>query len=43
MTEEAKAKRREYFKQWRKANKEKAKEYNARYWEKKAQEEGQQE
>lgn len=28
--------RREYFKQWRSNNKDKVKEYNKRYWEKKA-------
>ncbi len=28
--------RREYFRQWRSNNKDKVKEYNKRYWEKKA-------
>ena len=30
--------RREYLRQWRAANKDKVKKYNATYWEKKAQE-----
>lgn len=39
MSEEAKAKQREYLREWRKRpeNKEKQKQYNRRYWEKKAQ------
>lgn len=36
MTDQAKKQRNEYAKKWREANKEKTKEYNARYWEKKA-------
>lgn len=35
MTEEAKALRREYEKKWRKANPEKVKAKNQRYWERK--------
>ena len=41
MTEQARAKRNEYAKKYREANKDRIKEYNTRYWEKKArQEEG---
>ena len=36
MTEDAKQKRREYYKKWREKNREKVKEYNVRYWSKKA-------
>lgn len=36
MTDQAKKQRNEYAKKWREANKEKTKEYNQRYWEKKA-------
>lgn len=36
MTEQAKAKRREYKKAWNAANKDKVKAYAQRYWEKKA-------
>lgn len=34
--EEVKAAQREYFKAWRAANKEKVREHNRRYWEKRA-------
>lgn len=37
MTEQAKQKRKEYFKQWRKENKDRIKGYQAKYWEKKTQ------
>ncbi len=36
MTEEAKQARREYYKNWRKKNPGKGKEYASRYWNKKA-------
>lgn len=36
MTEEAKRLRRQYLRDWRKANPEKSEEYSRRYWEKKA-------
>lgn len=36
MTDQAKKQRNEYAKKWREANKEKVKEYQAKYWEKKA-------
>lgn len=36
MTETAKEARREYLRNWRKANREKAKAYQERYWEKMA-------
>ena len=36
MTEQAKKAKKDYMKKWRDANREKTKEYNARYWEKKA-------
>ena len=38
MTEEAKAARRAYYREWYRANKEKVKESAARHWEKKARE-----
>ena len=38
MTEAAKAARREYKKKWQRENADKVKEYQARYWDKKAQE-----
>ncbi len=38
MTEEALKARREYYKNWRKKNPHKDKEYHERYWSKKAQE-----
>lgn len=40
LSEEARLKRNEYMREWRAANRDKVKEYNARYWENKAQEEG---
>lgn len=36
MSEEARAKMREYYRHYREQNKERIKEYNRRYWEKKA-------
>lgn len=36
MTEEAKEAKRAYYREWRKKNPNKGKEYTARYWEKKA-------
>lgn len=36
MTEEAKAAKKAYHKEWRARNKDKIKEYNRRYWEKQA-------
>lgn len=36
LTDEATKARREYYKKWREANKEKRKEYLKQYWEKKA-------
>lgn len=36
MTEQARQKQRDYYKAWREANKEKIKQYNAKYWERKA-------
>lgn len=41
MTNEAKEKRREYYRAWRAANPEKVKANNARYWERKAERERQ--
>jgi len=38
LTEEAKEKRRAYYRKWREKNPGKAAEYMARYWEKKARE-----
>lgn len=38
MTEEAKKKANEYMKSWRRQNKDKVKQYNENYWERKAQE-----
>lgn len=34
--EAARAERREYYRQWRAANRDKVKEHNRRYWEKRA-------
>lgn len=39
MTPEAKAARAEYYRQWRQKNKDKRREYQRRYWERKAQQE----
>ena len=36
MTEEAKKARQEYRREWQRKNKDRVKEYNERYWEKKA-------
>ena len=36
MTEEAKEKQRQYYREWRKKNPDKIRENNRRYWEKKA-------
>ena len=39
MTDEARAKRAEYMREWRKKNPEKVREANARYWQRKAEQE----
>lgn len=39
LSEEAKAKKREYQREWRARNRDRVREYNRRYWEAKAQEE----
>lgn len=36
MTEKAKAARRDYYRRWRKENRDKVRQYNANYWQKKA-------
>lgn len=36
MNDRAKEKRKEYYRKWRKNNKEKIKKYNSNYWERKA-------
>jgi hypothetical protein len=41
MTEKAKEARRLYYREWRKKNPEKEREYHRRYWDKKAQAEAQ--
>lgn len=38
LSKEAREARNAYFRKWRKANAEKVKRYNSKYWEKKAQE-----
>ena len=38
VTAEAKAEMAKYMREWRKKNKDKVKDYNAKYWEKKAKE-----
>lgn len=40
MTANAKQSRAEYLREWRKKNKDKVKQYNQSYWERKAMEEG---
>lgn len=39
MTEQAREAKREYMRKWRRENKDKVKQHQARYWERKAQEE----